>query len=137
YHFSFFHNEYRQRHYAEALAVLQTINMPGYWVTHLIAAMTQAQLGNQSAAQTEVERTLQLCPEFEQFFGRTHLKKWIPNQPDLVEHMMEGVKLAGFRILEEESRAATPATALPGRVSPVALRAELTGPRPGWSASPP
>jgi len=54
-----------------------------------------------SARLTEVERTLQLCPEFEQFFGRTHLQKWIPNQPDLVEHMLEGVKLAGFRILEE------------------------------------
>ena len=137
YHFSFFHNEYRQRHYAEALAVLQTINMPGYWVTHLITAMTQAQLGNQSAAQTEVERTLQLCPDFEQFFGRTHLQKWIPNQPDLVKHMLEGVKLAGFRILEEESRAATPATARPGTLSPGALQAELTGPRPGLSASPP
>ena len=137
YHFSFFHNEYRQRHYAEALAVLQTINMPGYWVTHLITAMTQAQLGNQSAAQTEVERTLQLCPKFEQFFGRTHLQKWIPNQPDLVKHMLEGVKLAGFRILEEESRAATPATARPGTLSPVALQPELTGPRPDLSASPP
>jgi len=137
YHFGIFFNEYRQRRYAEALAVLQTINMPDYWVMHFITAMTQAQVGNQSAAQTEVERTLQLCPEFEQFFGRTHLQKWIPNQPDLVEHMLEGVKLAGFRILEEESRAATLATARPGTLSPVTLRAELTGPRPGWSASPP
>jgi hypothetical protein len=39
--------------------------------------------------------------EFEKFFGRAHLQKWIPNQPDLVEHMLEGVKLAGFRILED------------------------------------
>jgi predicted ATPase len=51
--------------------------------------------------------------------------------------MLEGVKLAGFHILEEESRAATPATAQPGTLSPVTLRAELTGPRPGWSASQP
>ena len=130
YHFGIFFNEYRQRRYAEALAILQTINMPDYWVMHFITAMAQAQVGNQSAAQTEVERTLQLCPKFEQFFGRTHLQKWIPNQPDLVEHLLEGVKLAGFRILEEESRAATPATARPGTLSPVALRPELTGPRP-------
>ena len=74
YHFGIFFNEYRQRRYAEALAVLQTINMPDYWVMHFITAMAQAQVGNQSAAQTEVERTLQLCPEFEQFFGRTHLQ---------------------------------------------------------------
>ena len=51
---------------------------------HFITAMAQAQVGNQSAAQTEVERTLQLCPQFEQFFGRTHLQKWIQNQPDLL-----------------------------------------------------
>ena len=136
YHLGILLNEYRQRRYAEALAILQTINMPDYWVMHFITAMAQAQVGNQSAAQTEVERTLQLCPEFEQFFGRTHLQKWIPNQPDLVEHILEGVKLAGFRILEEESRAAVPATARPGTLSPVPLRAEVTGPRPGWSASP-
>src|SRR5262249_17355949 len=36
-----------------------------------------------------------------------------------------------------DSRAATPATPWPGTLSPVALRAELTEPRPGWSASPP
>ena len=137
YHFGIFFNEYRQRRYAEALAILQTINMPDYWVMHFITAMAQAQVGNQSAAQTEVERTLQLCPKFEQFFGRTHLQKWIHNQPDLVEHLLEGVKLAGFRILEEESRAATPATAQPGTLSTVTLRTELTGPRPDWSANPP
>ena len=59
YHFGIFFNEYRQRRYAEALAILQTVNMPDYWVMHFITAMTQAQLGNQSAAQAEVERTLQ------------------------------------------------------------------------------
>lgn len=101
YHYGILLNEYRQRRYAEALAILQTINMPGYWVMHFITAITQAQLGNRSAAQIEVERTLRLCPEFEQFFGRTHLRKWIPNQPDLVEHMLQGVKLAGFRLREE------------------------------------
>ena len=137
YHFGIFFNEYRQRRYAEALAVLQTINMPDYWVMHFITAMAQAQVGNQSAAQNEVERTLQLCPEFEQFFGRTHLEKWMPNQPDLIEHILEGGKLAGFRMREDESRAATPSTARPGTLSPVTSRAELTGPPPGWSASPP
>ena len=50
---------------------------------------------------------------------------------------MEGVKLAGCRILEEEPRAATPTTARPGTLSPEALRAELTEPQAPWSASPP
>ena len=101
YHFGSVLNEYRQRRYAEAQAILQTIHMPDYWVLHMITAMTQAQLGNRAAAGAEVQRTLQLCLEFEQFFGRVHLQKWFPNQPDLVEHILEGVKLAGFRLLEE------------------------------------
>ena len=101
---------------------------------HMITAMTQAQLGNRAAARAEVQRTLQVCPEFEKFFGRGHLQKWFPNQSDLVEHVLEGVRLAGFRLLEEESRTAT---ARPDTLSPVALRAELTGPGPDWSASPP
>ena len=49
-----FFDEYRRRHYAEALAVHQKINMPDFWVAHCFAAMTQAQLGNGAAAQAEV-----------------------------------------------------------------------------------
>jgi hypothetical protein len=47
---NFFH-EYRQRHYAEALAIHQKINMPDFWVARCFAAMTQAQLGNRAAAE--------------------------------------------------------------------------------------
>jgi TolB-like protein/tRNA A-37 threonylcarbamoyl transferase component Bud32 len=96
-----FFDEYRRRHYAEALAVHQKINMPDFWVAHCFAAMTQAQLGNGAAAQAEVERTLHLWPEFERIFGMKHLGKWFRNQPDLIAHILEGVKLAGFRLLSE------------------------------------
>jgi hypothetical protein len=30
-----------------------------------------------------------------------HLGKWIRNQPDLIAQVMEGVELAGFRLLAE------------------------------------
>ncbi len=98
YRYGLFFNEYRQRHYAGALAILQKINMPEYWAAHYVAAMTHAQLGNHSGAKEEVGRTLRVFPEFERFFGRAHLQKWIPNQPDLVEHILEGVRMAGFRL---------------------------------------
>jgi len=101
YRYGNFFNEYRQRHYAEALAVHQKINMPDFWVAHCFAAMTHAQLGNRAAAQAEVERTLHLWPGFEQIFGMKHLGKWFRNQPDLITHILEGVKLAGFRLRSE------------------------------------
>ena len=41
----------------------------------LIPGCQAFQMQSGLRAQTEVERTLQLCPEFEQFFGRTHLRK--------------------------------------------------------------
>jgi hypothetical protein len=30
-----------------------------------------------------------------------HLGKWFRNQPDVIEHILEGVKLAGFRLRPE------------------------------------
>jgi tetratricopeptide (TPR) repeat protein len=101
YYYGIFLNEYRQQHYTEALAILQKINMPDYWVAHWLTAITQAQLGNRAAAQAEVKRTLQIWPEFERIFGMKHLGKWIRNQPDLIAHIMEGVRLAGFRLQAE------------------------------------
>jgi TolB-like protein len=133
YHFGLFFDEYRHRRYAEGLAILQTINMPDYWVMHFITAMTQAQVGNRSAAHAEVERTLQLSPDFEQFFGRAHMQKWMPNQPDLVEHILEGGRLAGFRILEEAPPAPAPTTAAIGTLSRVELPGKLTGTTSGSS----
>jgi adenylate cyclase len=97
YYFGICLNEYRRGHYTEALAILQKINMPDYWVAHCLMAITQAQLGNRAAAQAEVKRTKQSWPEFERVFGEKHLGKWIRNQPDLIARFMEGVKLAGFR----------------------------------------
>jgi TolB-like protein/tRNA A-37 threonylcarbamoyl transferase component Bud32 len=94
-------NEYRQRRYAEALAVLEKSNKQDYWVMHFLTAITQAQLGNLSAAHAEFQRTLQAWPKFAQKFSRAHLQKWFFNQPDLVDHMMEGAKLAGFRLRTE------------------------------------
>jgi TolB-like protein/predicted Ser/Thr protein kinase len=94
-------NEYHQRRYAEALAVLQKCNKPEYWVMHYITAVTQGQLGNRAAAQAEVERTLQAWPKFSERFSRAHLCKWFFNQPGLVDHLIEGTRLAGFRFLEE------------------------------------
>jgi len=96
YHLGIIVNEYRLQRYAEALAELHLSNKPNYWVMHYLTAITQAQLGNWSAAHAEVERTLQAWPDFTLKFSKAHLQKWFPNQPALIDHLMEGTKLAGF-----------------------------------------
>jgi predicted ATPase len=128
-------NEYRQKRYGDALGVLQTINMPDYWVKHFLTAITQAQLGNHVEATAEVERTYQLSPEFTEFFGRNHLQKWFPNQPDFLNHLLEGMRLAGFRIQEDER--AIPKTELPDTLSPATAQEAATEDRGGSSESPP
>jgi TolB-like protein len=96
YHLGIIVNEYRLRRYPEALAELRLSNNPDYWVIHFLTAITQAQLGNRSVAHTEAERTLQAWPDFTLKFSKTHLQKWFPSQPALVDHFIEGAKLAGF-----------------------------------------
>lgn len=103
YHLGIIVNEYRLRRYPEALAELHLSNNPDYWVIRFLTAITQAQLGNASAAHAELERTLQAWPDFTLKFSKAHLRKWFPNQSALVDHILEGAKLAGFRFqLETE-----------------------------------
>lgn len=45
YRFATFFNAYRQGRYAEALEIVQKLNLPDYFPTHYTEAMTQAQLG--------------------------------------------------------------------------------------------
>ena len=98
YRFGIFFNEYRQRRYAEALAIAQTINMPDYFATHYTTAIAHAQLGNAASARAAAQKTRELWPEFEQDFVTGHLTKWLRNQPGLTAHILEGVELAGFRV---------------------------------------
>jgi TolB-like protein/tRNA A-37 threonylcarbamoyl transferase component Bud32 len=104
YHMGIIVNEYRLRRYAEGLAELQLSNKPDYWIMHFLTAVIQAQLGNWPAARAEVERTLLAQPDFTQGFGKAHLQKWFPNQPGLVDQLIEGTKLAGFDFQVENGR---------------------------------
>ena len=55
YRFTAFFNEYRQKHYAEALAIAQKINLSDYFPTHYAAAIAHAQLGNLEAAEAAAD----------------------------------------------------------------------------------
>ncbi len=96
YYFNTFFNEYRQYRYTEALAIAQKINMPDYWATHLVLAITHAQLGHESAAKSAAEEVLRIWPTFEQDYYQQGLVKWIYAQPELIKHINEGLRKAGI-----------------------------------------
>jgi hypothetical protein len=58
YHFSTFFNEYRQGHHAEALAIAQKINMPEYFPTYYVVAMTRAKLCRHNGDSPQNDRLL-------------------------------------------------------------------------------
>jgi tetratricopeptide (TPR) repeat protein len=98
YRLTTFFNEYRQKRYAEALAIAQKINLPDYFPTHYAAAIAHAQLGNLKAAKAAADEARRLWPEFERDVLVEHLGKWFFPQPDLIEHLLEGLEKAGFRV---------------------------------------
>ena len=98
YRFATYYDAYRQKDYATALSVAQKMNLPDYFPTHYVLAMAHAQLGNENAAYAAAERTREIWPEFEDQGYVRHFKKWIFAQPALLEHIMEGLALAGFRL---------------------------------------
>jgi TolB-like protein/tetratricopeptide (TPR) repeat protein len=99
YYFNTFFNEYRQHHYAEALAIAQKINMPDYWATPMVLALAHAQLGHEAAARSAAEDVLRVWPTFEQDYYVQGLVNWIWGQPELVDHINEGLRKAGINLL--------------------------------------
>jgi tetratricopeptide (TPR) repeat protein len=99
YYFNTFFNEYRQHHYTEALAIAQKINMPDYWATPMVLAIAHAQLGNEAAARSAAEDVLRVWPTFEQDYYVQGLVNWIFGQPELIDHINEGLRKAGINLL--------------------------------------
>jgi TolB-like protein/predicted ATPase len=139
YHFTTFFNAYRQRRDADALAVVQKINMPGYFSTHYCTAIAHAQLGNLAAARAAAQRTVELWPDFERDFVSDHIEKWIHKQPELVDRVIEGLELAGLHVRRPDrggaARASAPELATeapraPAGVPPATGRDAESRPRP-------
>jgi TolB-like protein len=96
YYFNTFFNEYRQRHYSEALAIAQKMNLPDYWATPMVLAIAHAQLGNEAEAQAAIEDLFRIWPDFMEEYHQQGLVKWMFRQPDLIEHVNEGLRKAGI-----------------------------------------
>ncbi len=98
YRFTTFFDAYRQERYAEALEIAQKINMPDYFASHYALAIAHAQLGNTTEAKQATDAVLRLWPDFEQEIYSGHLEKWMFAQPDLIDHIVQGLEKAGLAV---------------------------------------
>ena len=84
-------DHYRRRDYAQALAILDRVNMPSYPYLVMARAAIYAQLGRTEAAYAVLRDAERRMPEFvANFEGELH--KWFT--PDVVEHFHEGIEKA-------------------------------------------
>ena len=96
YRFSMFFNEYRQQNYATALAIALEINLPEYWAAQMAIAIAHAQLGHEAEAQRAATELLRVWPGFKQDYYQLGLVNWIYQQPDVIEHVNQGLLKAGI-----------------------------------------
>jgi TolB-like protein len=95
-------NAYRQRDYERARDLALKVNMPGFWRTQLMLAVSNAQLGELEAARNAVRELLAIRPDFP-VIGHDELKKWW--DAELIEHLLEGLRKAGLELRGEQKGA--------------------------------
>jgi len=98
YYFNTFFNEYRQYRYANALAIAQKINMPDYWANPMVLTIAHAQLGHEAAAKSAAADLRRTWPTIEEDYYQMGLVNWIYAQPELIEHVNEGLRKAGINL---------------------------------------
>jgi TolB-like protein len=89
---------YRKGDYRGALEFARKANMPGFWRTNLAVAAACAQLQDIEAARNSLRNLLAQRPDFA-VAAREELAVWW--EPDLVEHLLDGLRKAGFKIVEQ------------------------------------
>ena len=95
YWFGSFFDAYRKCDYHGALDYALKVNMPGFWRTSFALAAVYGQLGDGQAARNAARDLLVLRPDFP-VIAREELGKWW--DPQLVEHLIEGLTKAGMEI---------------------------------------
>jgi hypothetical protein len=98
YWFPSFFDAYRKGDYRAALDFALKVNMPGFWRTNLALAIAYGQLSERQAAANAVRELLELRPDFPTV-AREELGKWW--DPELVGHLIDGLRKAGLEIAEE------------------------------------
>jgi serine/threonine protein kinase len=96
------YNAYRKSDYRGALDIALKINTRGIWGAILVLAAAHGQLGEREAAQAAVRELLALMPYFAATV-RQECEKWW--EPQLVEHLLDGLRKAGLKYGSADSAA--------------------------------
>ena len=107
YHYLAFCDAYRRRDYPAALATALKVNMPGYHYPHVYLAAVYGQLGEQQRARAALRELQALVPNFGAV-AREDFGKWL--DPELTEHLLDGLRKAGLEIPDEAGASDTVTT---------------------------
>lgn len=86
---------YRKGDYRDALQFALKVNMPGYWQAHLSLATAYGQLDEREAAASAVRDLLNVRPDFAANAREVLAHRW---DPQLVEHLIDGLRKAGLEV---------------------------------------
>jgi len=98
YRFGIFYDHFVREEYEEALAVVQAINMPGYYPTHGAIASTAGLLGRTEVAREAARELLAVYPAFAER-GRAEYAKWTPDESVLDRYFL-GLRAAGLEVAD-------------------------------------
>jgi hypothetical protein len=90
------YREYWGGNYRAAIDEAVRTNAPYLFWLQIVLAAAHGQLGEQQAAATAVRALIDQVPDFP-VNARAVLNTWI--QPDLVEHLIQGLRKAGMSIV--------------------------------------
>jgi len=94
------HDAYRMKDYQKALQLALKLHAPkNPWVQRSLT-VSYAQLGMKAEAANSLRDLLALVPHYAQVTREMH-SRWL--EPELVEHMLEGLRNAGLEIPDESS----------------------------------
>jgi TolB-like protein/Tfp pilus assembly protein PilF len=89
--------EYLLGNYEQALALAERVNLPGYFADPYCRAIIHARLGNEDEAAKALDEFRALWPNVTlQYMREEHLVKWFYADPELIEQIMVGMRMAGL-----------------------------------------
>lgn len=92
-------NEYRKKHYVVAIDETVKANVRGIFWTNLLLAAAYAQIGEGESARNALRELVAQKPDTAAAVTEI-LGKWF--QPDLVDHLLDGLSKAGLKIIGEQ-----------------------------------
>jgi TolB-like protein/Tfp pilus assembly protein PilF len=96
-----FYNAYRKGDYRDAVTIGLRFNMHGFLGGHVAMAAAYGQMGESEAARKSLNEVLRLAPAYA-ISARERHAKWFA--PELVEHLMDGLRKAGLEISDESAK---------------------------------